>query len=53
MQISLRTFLVMMLVLGTTPLWWENFLIPFFVILMVCVGMSVHAFGIGSRDEPS
>jgi len=53
MQISLRTFMVMMLVLGTTPLWWENFLIPFFLILVVCIGMFVHAFGESPRDEPS
>ena len=37
--------------LGALPFWYQNFLIPFFVILLICIGMSVVAFGEDSQDE--
>ena len=51
MKFSLRTLLLTMLLLGALPFWYQHFLIPFFVILAICIGMSVHAFGEGSQDE--
>ena len=51
MNFSLRTLLIMMLILGSTPLWSRYFLIPFFIILVICIGMSVVAFGDGVRDR--
>jgi len=50
MKFSLRTLLILMLILGSAPLWSRNFL-PFFIILAICIGMSVVAFGEGVRDE--
>ena len=51
MNFSLRTLLIMMLILGSAPLWSQYFLIPFFVLLVICIGMSVVAFGDGVRDR--
>ena len=51
MKFSLQTLLVVMLVFGTSPLWYQHFLIPFFLILAICIGMSVYAFGEGARNE--
>lgn len=51
MKFSLRTLLISMLMMGALPFWYQHFLIPFFVILAICIGMSVHAFGEESRDE--
>ena len=51
MKFSLRTLLLAMLLLGALPFWYQHFLIPFFAILVICIGMSVHAFGDGSQDE--
>ncbi len=47
----MRTLLIMMLTLGSLPLWSQYFLIPFFIILVICIGMSVVAFGDGVRDR--
>ena len=51
MTFSLRTLLVIMLVFGALPFWYQHFLVPFFLILAICIGMSVYAFGEGSRNE--
>ncbi len=51
MKFSLRTLLLWMLTLGALPFWYQHFLIPFFVILAICIGMSVYTFGEDSQDE--
>lgn len=51
MKFSLRTLLLWMVMLGALPFWYQHFLIPFFVILAICIGMSVYAFGEDSQDE--
>lgn len=50
MKYSLQTLFLAMLVFGALPFWYQNFLIPFFAILAICIAMSIHGFGEGYRD---
>jgi hypothetical protein len=51
MKFSLRKLLIVAISIGTLPFWFDHFLIPFFVILAICVGMAVRAFGSDMNDE--
>ncbi len=44
MRFSLRTMLLLMLALGALPAWYANPLIPFVVILIISVVMSLRGF---------
>ncbi len=51
MQISLRTLLGLMLVFGSLPFWFEHFLIPFAIILIVSLVMALRGFSDTSDDD--
>lgn len=50
MQLSLRTLLLLTVIFGALPFWYEYWLIPFFVIIAICIGMSLRAFATEFRD---
>jgi hypothetical protein len=43
--------MLVVLMVGALPFWYENFLVPFFVIMAICVGMSLRAFSNEFRDD--
>ena len=51
MQLSLRSLLLIVTVFGTLPFLYENWLVPFFVIIAICLGMSLRAFATEFRDD--
>ncbi|MEZ6133698.1 MAG: hypothetical protein R3C53_02190 [Pirellulaceae bacterium] len=51
MKFSLLTLLMLVTVLGTIPFWVDNFLIPFFIIIIVSVVMAVRGFSDTSDDD--
>jgi hypothetical protein len=51
MQISLRSLMLLGVAVGALPFWYDNLLVPFFIIMIVCVGMSLRAFATEFRDD--
>lgn len=51
MQFSLRSWLLITTVFGMLPFLVEYWLEPFFVIIAICLGMSLRAFATEFRDD--
>lgn len=51
MQLSLRSLLLIVAIFGAMPFLYQNWLVPFFVIIAICVGMSLRAFASEFRDD--
>ena len=51
MQLSMRSLLLIVSVFGMLPFLYQNWLIPFFVIIAICLGMSFRAFATEFQDD--
>lgn len=51
LQFSLRNLLLTMIVLGSAPFWFEHFLIPFGIILVISFWMAVRGFSDSNHND--
>lgn len=51
-KFSLRGFLLVVVVFGAAPLWYQNFVGVFAVILVSCILLAMSQFAADSADEP-
>lgn len=51
MRFSLRSLILTTTLFGMLPVLYEYWLVPFFVIIAICMGMSLRAFATEFRDD--